>query len=619
MNEVNVIFGSENFFNCATMNFYRFSIPLKLLILLLPMVCLPIVIVGYWSHQTSLASVTQLSKEHQLSQANEAANQINSIFQTCIYTLGIVSQVVTDFSSELVLKANFTDISDNFSKRTILLHHILNANPHYLRISIVDKQGEKLRDITQANLSAEPSPEHFDIHENLFPASTDNQIYISQIKKRITPPFYYIQLARSLIDTFGNYQGAVVLDLDFTDVIQVVRNIKIGEQGYGFLVDTNGRTVAHPRYNPYEYDLTRYNDPRLREFVIHMLSGETGWLTFNELGEKAAAFAPVTTTGWSMAVSIPIEEFKYVANVHKKNVIQVVLVMILISGVIVTYISFRIIKPMRDLVRATQNIAAGDLSMEIPVRSKDEFGVLSESFNMMIRSLRGIQKELVASEKLISLGRLSAGVAHEIRNPLNAMKGAITYLQRRRPQDSLVIEYSEIISEEVDRLNQFVSDFLLYAKQSEPKKTSTDLNELLHNVITLLKTEFAEKLIHINFNPATSLPLIKVDQRQMQQVFLNVFLNSLSAMELRGTLTVTTELQYAETERTLLLTIHDDGSGIAPNNLPYVFDPFFSTKDTGTGLGLPISLSIVENHGGSFHITADVKKGTYVTIELPIE
>lgn len=600
------------------MNFYRFSIPLKLFILLLPMVSLPIAIVGYWAHQTSVNSVTQLSKEHQLSQAHEAASQIDSIFQTSIYTLGIVSQVVADFSNAFSKESNLLDSLDKSTKSTILLHHILKTSPHYLQISILDKQGDKLLGVTQENIATLSSRSHFEMYQKIFSPTFDKPVYISQIKKNRATPHYYIQLAKPIIDKSHNYIGTIVLDLDFTDIIGVVRNIKIGEQGYGFLVDKNGRTIAHPRYNPYEYDLTRYNDPRLREFVVHMLSGETGWMTFNELGEKAAAFAPVSTTGWSMAVSIPIEEFKYVANAHKQKVIQVVLVMIFLSTLVVIYISFRINRPMRSLVFATKQVAAGDLSMEIPVRSKDELGLLSESFNTMIRSLRDIQKELVASEKLISLGRLSAGVAHEIRNPLNAMKGAITYLQRRRPQDSVLMEYSGIISEEVDRLNQFVSDFLLYAKQSEPKKTSTDINELLQNVIILLQTEFANKTIRINFEPDSSLPLISVDQRQLQQVFLNVFINSMAAMGECGTLTVRTEVQSKEEDSTLTLTIHDDGTGILQKDLPYVFDPFFSTKDTGTGLGLPISLSIVENHGGKFYIDANNNKGTTVTIELLI-
>lgn len=582
------------------------------------MVSLPIAIVGYWSHQTSVDSVTQLSKEHQLSQAHEAANQIDSIFQTAIYTLGIVSRVMADFSGSPASESNLTDIPEDSPNITILLHHILKTSPHYLQISIIDAQGKILQRVTQENLPRQSGLFQDEINSILSSPSYNKPIFISQIKKRIAPPYHYIQLAQPFIDNYRNYTGAVVLDLDFTKVIQVVRNIKVGEQGYGFLVDKSGRTIAHPRYNPYEYDLTRYNDARLREFVIHMLSGETGWMTFNELGEKAAAFAPVTTTGWSMAVSIPIDEFKYVAKVHKKNVIQVVLVMIFFSTLIVIYISFRIIRPMRNLVFATKQVAAGDLSMEIPVQSKDELGILSESFNSMIRSLRDIQKELVASEKLISLGRLSAGVAHEIRNPLNAMKGAITYLQRRRTQDPMVMEYAEIISEEVDRLNQFVSDFLLYAKQSEPKKSPSDINELLQSIITLLHTEFIDKQIFVDFEPDYSLPSINVDQRQLQQVFLNVLINSIAAMDRGGRLTLTTEVQHQEADTILRINIHDDGSGIDQKDLPYVFDPFFSTKDTGTGLGLPISFSIVENHGGHFHIGTGRNKGTTVTIELPI-
>lgn len=599
------------------MNIYRFSIPLKLFALLLPMVSLPIAIVGYWAHQTSVHSVTQLSREHQLSQAGEAARQIESIFQGCISTLTILGQVIADFTDSRSVEPDLTHLAEAAPKIRTLMNHFLAATTNSFQVALVDASGKTLLSV------AKDAGEEIDApvlisHLPWLHSTFNKAVYISPVKKRQGMPEYSIHLAKAFLDQDGGFKGAVVLELDFDKIIALVRDIGIGIKGYGFLVDEAGRTIAHPRYNPYEYDLTRYNDPRLREFIVHMLAGEMGWMTFNEHGEKAAAFAPVRTTGWSLAVSIPIEEFTSVAKVHKDNVVRVVVVMIVLSTMVVIFISFRLIRPMRNLVLATEQVAGGDLTKEIPVQSRDELGLLTESFNTMIRSLRDIQKELVTSEKLISLGRLSAGVAHEIRNPLNAIKGAIAYLRRRRADDALIVEYGGIIAEEVDRLNDFVSDFLLYSRQSDPKKSPININALLQSMLTLLAGQFQSKSISVDLRLDDDLPDIHADPQQLQQVFLNVLINALDAMEAGGRLIAATARGGGDKLDQILITIADDGGGIAEERLPYVFDPFFSTKDTGTGLGLPISLSIIENHRGHFRIVSRPGEGTTVIIEMPM-
>ncbi len=593
------------------MNIYRVSIPLKLFALLLPMVSLPIAIVGYWAHQTSVDSVTQLSREHQLSQAGEAARQINAIFEECNSSLGLLGQIVADSATSL--PANDAVVKARFGT---LISHILATTTHATWMALVDTGGSTIVSAGRDDATTTAPASEFARLPWLH-GEFDSTPYISAVYKRTGLPTYYLYLTRPFLDAHGVIRGSLVAELDFSAIIDLVRDIEIGAKGYGFLVDKAGRTIAHPRFEPYQYDLTRYNDPRLREFIVHMLSGETGWMTFNEGGEKAAAFAPVTATGWSLAVSIPIEEFTSMAKVHKSNVIRVVLVMILLSTVVVIVISFRLIRPMRNLVLATERVASGDLGSEIPVRSRDELGMLTESFNTMIRSLRDVQKELVASEKLISLGRLSAGVAHEIRNPLNAMKGAIAYLQRRRADDPLVAEYSAVIAEEVDRLSDFVSDFLLYARQSGPRKAPCDINQLLQSVLTLLAGQLAARGVTVDLQLQDDLPEIAADPQQLQQVFLNVLINAMDAMEKGGPLRIATTLVEEENGSRLHVTVADSGAGIAAADLPYVFDPFYSTKDNGTGLGLPISMSIIANHDGQFRIDSAPGEGCTVIIDLP--
>jgi signal transduction histidine kinase len=399
--------------------------------------------------------------------------------------------------------------------------------------------------------------------------------------------------------------------------------MRIGKHAFAFLVDQSGRTIVHPLFEPYRYDLSRYDDPLLREVVIDMILGETGWRTYRQIGIKAAAFAPVPSTGWSLAVSIPIEEFKKEAKAIGTRILQWVLGILILAGVGVALYSYQLLKPVRHLVAATERMASGDLTQEIPIHSRDEFGILTDSFNKMVRNLREIQTELIRSEKLISMGRLSAGVAHEVRNPLNAMKGAVALLQKSRTDDPLVLEYSQLILREITRLNKFVTEFLYFAKQSSPNRVATNVNEFLNNTLCLVEEEFKAKGVGLNTQFESSLPEIHLDPHQMEQVLLNIFFNAMHAMPDGGRLNVSTSLQdddSLDTNRSkMIICIEDNGVGIPEEHLNSIFDPFFSTKETGTGLGLPISLGIVEGHDGKLEIVSREGVGTAVTIELPIE
>jgi signal transduction histidine kinase len=303
-------------------------------------------------------------------------------------------------------------------------------------------------------------------------------------------------------------------------------------------------------------------------------------------------------------------------------VIQFVLIAIVFTIIGVSILSYYLLRPVRTLATATNRIANGDLSQEIPVHSRDELGDLTHSFNRMMKNLSRIHDELVRSEKLISLGRLSAGVAHEIRNPLNAMKGAVAYLQRKRSKDQLINEYTGVVSEEIDRLSQLVTEFLYFARQSKPDLVLTDLNELIASTLSLFEKEARTKNVKLNKLLSQEIPKILIDPKQIEQVLINLFINSMDAMPGGGELIVLTNVLKKDGLNSdpymIQVTIEDIGEGIGSKNIKNIFDPFFSTKETGTGLGLPLSLGIIEAHGGSINVTSHLGSGTRVIIKLPI-
>jgi two-component system, NtrC family, sensor kinase len=369
--------------------------------------------------------------------------------------------------------------------------------------------------------------------------------------------------------------------------------------------------------------MDNYPDPSILDLVIDMKKGEPGWKLYKfEEEEKLAAFAPIKTMGWSLAATIPSSEFKKEAIQIRKQVIDAVVLILLFSFAGVSLLSYYMLKPVRDLVTATNRISGGDLSQEIPVRSSDELGDLTRAFNRMVRNLARTRDELVRSEKLISLGRLSAGVAHEIRNPLNAMKGAVTFLRKRRTEDQLIREYTGLVSEEIDRLNVFVTNFLTFARQSEPRRVSTDINQVILCAEELFDEQIRGRGISFHNELDLAMPPLLVDPHQMEQVIINVLLNAMDAMSDGGEIRISSGVLQALSPGSApvaRVVIRDQGPGIPENELTSVFDPFFTTKDSGTGLGLPLSLGIVQSHGGTIRIENREVAGARVIIEWPAE
>jgi signal transduction histidine kinase len=587
-----------------------FSITLKLLLFILPLACVPTVIVGYLSYDASVDRVARLSREEQMLRAEGAANEINWIFQSCGMDLETISRLP-------MIQEYWADRKSGEQVEAHLRDYVLRS-PYYDEIRLFDHHGDEILSVRQVG-EAEGSPTHKRMASLATVRWTSGKkINISEITFSPLHHGHVIYLSRQVLHPSLGLIGEVVIALNFDKVIALVLEIKVGEQGYAFMVDQQGRTIAHPFYRPYEYNLSKYPDPRLREFVVNMMMGEAGWRTYYHTGEKAAAYAPIPAMNWSLAVTIPIEEFKKEASAIRKSVVQVVAATVLLTALVVGILSYNLLRPVRRLAAATERIASGDLRQEIPVKSNDELGLLTRSFNRMIRNLREIQSELIRSEKLISLGRLSAGVAHEIRNPLNAMKGAIIYLQRRKPGDPLINEYTQLVLEEIERLDLFVTEFLYFAKQSVPKPVLTNINDLIHNTLTLFDERLRLKGIGVTRNLDSELSSVHVDPHQMEQVLLNLVINAVDAMPQGGELRVSSRKEGSAANPAAIVRIKDNGCGIPESQLQNVFDPFYSTKEGGTGLGLPISLGIVESHGGELRIHSVEGQGTEAVIELPL-
>lgn len=220
---------------------------------------------------------------------------------------------------------------------------------------------------------------------------------------------------------------------------------------------------------------------------------------------------------------------------------------------------------------------------------------------------------------MASLGTLTAGLAHEIRNPLVAIKTLTHLLPERLDDEEFRNKFLQIASGEVDRISSMVTELLDFARPSDPKLEEENINTILDGMILLVSTETNKKQIDIVKNYASDLPFVQIDREQIKQVFLNLLINAIEAIPENGKITVHTRSfmkpggePYAQIEFT------DTGCGIPSDQLEEIFDPFFTTKNTGSGLGLSISNQIVRDHKGYIDVESQLGKGSSFFINLPI-
>ena len=231
-----------------------------------------------------------------------------------------------------------------------------------------------------------------------------------------------------------------------------------------------------------------------------------------------------------------------------------------------------------------------------------------------LTEVRTLRREVARSQRLASVGRLAAGVAHEIRNPLSSIKGFATYFKERYPDRPEDQQTADIMIQEVDRLNRVVGQLLEFARPISIKPKTISLEDLLNDAVRLIKERAAEKNITVNTRNTTQINTAWGDPDRINQILLNLFLNAIDAMENGGELDV--EIS-SDDSREICISVSDTGCGISPQDIPRVFDPYFTTKSTGTGLGLAIAHNIAEAMGGRISVESPQDRGTIFRVFFP--
>lgn len=287
-------------------------------------------------------------------------------------------------------------------------------------------------------------------------------------------------------------------------------------------------------------------------------------------------------------------------------------------------------RPIGDLIQGAMAIGSGDLSPRIPVKRKDELGCLAAEFNRMAEGLEhareqfleetrkklNLERQLQHSEKLAAVGRLAAGLAHEIGTPLNIISGRAEYLLPEMEEGDPKAKNLRAIITQIERIARIIEQLLGYARAHPPQIAPTSLPRVLSNVLSFLDHEMKRRGSQVEPRFPTWLPELAADPHLLQQVFVNLLLNAFDAMPEGGQVRIVAEVKEGWVE----ISVEDTGCGIPADYLPQIFDPFFTTKKPGkgTGLGLSVVHGIIQNHGGRIEVRSEVGVGTTFFISLPL-
>ncbi len=293
---------------------------------------------------------------------------------------------------------------------------------------------------------------------------------------------------------------------------------------------------------------------------------------------------------------------------------------ILISALVIGhFLSQKILRSLRGIEKLTRSIAEGNFNKMEGVPSRDELGAVITAINSMSEELRHREEELIQSKKLASLGVLTAGVAHELTNPLNNISMIAQTYQDLYPKlnEEQRVSFMGSVEAETVRIQKIVKNLLDFSKPKDANPREADINAVVQKTLTLVQNMIDVSNIETKVNTAEGMPHVFVDENQMQQVLVNLITNAVQAMPQGGKLYIGT--RAGRSGGTVEITVMDTGKGIPPEFLPHIFDPFFSTKgEGGTGLGLSVSYGIIRNHNGEIRVESKVGVGTTFTIELPL-
>ncbi|NIS80279.1 MAG: HAMP domain-containing protein [Anaerolineales bacterium] len=450
----------------------------------------------------------------------------------------------------------------------------------------------------------------------------------------------YLFTSAPIRTSSGDLVGAVLIGTRMETLLGELKNQALADM---VLLDNSGKLVATTLVMPEEGPEVLEEDPSI-------LEGAEGTETIDLKlygRDYQAAVAPLIIRQQEMGILKVVLPSNYIVSTiaTSRNVFSLIFSLGTVATIIIGYLLAQsIAKPILRLRNISQAVAAGDLEQTTGLRGSDEIGELASAFDTMTGRLRertaeaarlyaetvrrneeladanarlqSAQAQLVQSEKLASVGQLTAGIVHDVKNPLAVIKGLAEELHEELGLDRTTKNQLKTIRDSASQASTIVGDLLKFARQSTPELSRRDIRETIESSLRLTEYLTRKGGVDVMLDMPKENVIVTYDATQIEQVLINLITNAVQAMPNGGTLRV----NLGKAEKAVAIAVMDTGMGIPRENLSRIFDPFFTTKDEseGTGLGLSVSYGIVSRHGGRIEVESKVGRGTTFTVLLPV-
>jgi signal transduction histidine kinase len=408
-------------------------------------------------------------------------------------------------------------------------------------------------------------------------------------------------------------------EVDLPDTVEhIIVADEFGKVSDTTIEDLKVKSISVPDT---ETILERSGDPIEGELEIHGSSSKTYNIPFTS--SKGLYWIVIVTNPESITNKIDVasrtlsDKSRELSNVR----LLATAALLILALAIAVIIGWSFTRPIHKLASAAQRVAAGDLDFQVEADRRDEVGQLAGTFNEMIaglKSKRELEDKLNTAERQAAIGRLTQAVAHEIRNPLNVINLSIDHVatkyapedEKRREQLNRILSS---IRDEVARLKRLVSDLLNYGRPARLAVETVDVRKLVDETIALVRPQADEQDVEVTLEGAPSPVEVRGDRERLKSCFSNIAINALQAMPGGGRL----DVRIAKLDGSVEVTMVDTGVGISEEALSKIFEPYFSTKQAGFGLGLAVTKTIVEEHHGSIDVRSEPRHGAIFTVRLP--
>jgi signal transduction histidine kinase len=542
--------------------------------ILIPSVALALLASAYVAYRSMEGEIANQFNKQQEMLARQAASGIEAHIQEILFTLKLAASLNDGGTGEWDNPNNLKALYDRLNRKVTSIVRVDESG--------TPKQGYPEEALEQIKTRNYRTVDYFRV------CWITGQPYVSKWmtdkaqprKITVAVPIF----TRESRDALPAFKGILLTDIDLDLIINTyIKPIKSGKSGYAWLIDSNGTLLYHPLHPPASGTQEDCVECRQSfELESKMIAGEAGRtrLKANSGQEYLVAYSWVHMDDnmWAaIGVNVPYSD---VTHSVRKSLICIFILVILAIGIII--------------VGATTIIQVN---------------------NKRIRA-----EEVLASERLVTIGKMAAQVAHEIRNPLSSISLNAELLEDEINNYEAVSTKEAkslltVIMSEVDRLASITEDYLKFARLPKPIRDGENINHILLDLLRFSKEEIAEHEVQVTTQLDESVPEIKVDEKQLREAFLNILKNAFEAMPQGGNLRITS----ANLGESIEVTIWDTGVGIEEKNIEKIFTPFFTTKETGTGLGLSLTQQIIHEHGGTIHCKSQPGAGTTFVIRFPIK